>query len=369
MRSNPGIISLKINKGITLMKPTVKSIAQKLGVSPSAVSFAINGKSGISEETRQRILAELEKCGYKKKKSVPSIKRHIRYVVFHNNEHVVQETNFSSLVLKGIEDVASEYGCEVVITYFDASKDWNSQLEIMIRDTAGFIVLATDIRDEHILKALSCPAIKSLHQPVVLVDNATTLVDADCVVTGNLDGAYKAVSYLFSLGHPDVGYLRSVERIDNFDERQAGYEKARHAANLPDDKVPCIINVGISSEQAFADMNKWLDDGNVPPSALFAENDFIALSAMRALKAHGYSIPEDISIIGFDDMPFSSMSEPPLTTVCINKDQIGHLAVNFLLEKITQNEMYAPKYDFSPVRATVSAKLVLRETTAAFNKK
>lgn len=350
------------------MKPTVKSIAQKLGVSPSAVSFALNGKSGISDETRERILAELKRCGYQKKKTLPSFNRHIRYVIFCNNDRVVQETSFSSLVLQGIEEIGAEYGSDVIVSYFDASKNWDTQIHAMGQSVSGLIILATEVHDNDIKKALASSAVKELNMPLVMVDNATTLTDIDCIVAGNLDGAFKAVSKLFSLGHPDVGYLRSVERIDNFDERRAGYDKARRAAGIAGHVPPCIIDVGISSDQAFEDMNRWLDEGNVPPSAFFAENDFIALSAMRALKGHGYRIPEDVSIAGFDDMPFSSMSEPPLTTVRITKEQIGRLAMHFLLERILQAETGVPKRPLSPVRVTVSADLMIRETTAPYKR-
>ena len=191
---------------------TAKDIAEKLGVSPSAVSLALNGKPGVSVATRERILAEAIRMGYITQKSSAEAVPNIRYVIFLERGDAVRETSFYSIVLQGIEARAKEYGYNVLISYFDTSKDWNEQINVICKDISGLIVLGTEIKDRHIAMA-QAHGVGRLDLPLVMVDNATSLVDLDCVVADNRCGAYRAASYLLNKGYPDVGYLRSTVRL------------------------------------------------------------------------------------------------------------------------------------------------------------
>lgn len=364
---------------------TAKELAAKLGVSPSAVSIALNGRKGISEKTRQRILEEARKLGYqgmrgpykKKDPQVPTSgpgsqsasllqpsagmpfpgNRNVRYVIFLDSGMAVRETSFYSIVLQGIEAQARELGINVLVSYFDAGGDWASQMEVLKQESGGIILLATEVRDEHIRRYLDMDPKPDL--PVCLVDNATSLADVDCVVSDNLRGAYRAVKYLFDRGFQDVGYLRSRTRIDSFDEREAGVRKAREELGVPGSQKLPVVEVSVSSDQAYQDMCDHLEAGLQPERAYFADNDIIAAACVRAMKAHGYRVPEDVSVIGFDDMPLCSLLEPPLTTVGVEKELIGRLAMQLLYRRmLSASEHNLPSF----LRITSSAKLILRES-------
>ena len=344
---------------------TAKDIAEKLGVSPSAVSLALNGKPGVSVATRERILAEAIRMGYITQKSSAEAVPNIRYVIFLERGDAVRETSFYSIVLQGIEARAKEYGYNVLISYFDTSKDWNEQINVICKDISGLIVLGTEIKDRHIAMA-QAHGVGRLDLPLVMVDNATSLVDLDCVVADNRCGAYRAASYLLNKGYPDVGYLRSTVRIDSFDEREAGIIKARREWGLLKKSPTQCVDVGISSEQAFYDMSTWLDQGGKPLPALFADNDIIAASCIRALKSHGYQVPRDVSVVGFDDMPICTMVDPPLTTVHIAKELMGMLAMEILHQRIRDGGRALCDERTDMLRTTISTHLVERESVAPF---
>lgn len=341
------------------MRTTAKSIAKKLGISTSAVSLALNGKAGVSEKTRELVLSEAIRMGYHTKSDAPSANKNIRYVIFLDETSAVRETSFYFIVLQGIEVIARKLGYNVLVSHFYAAQDWREQIAAITKDVSGLILLGTEIKDNYIYKAIE-NELGKVNLPLVLVDNATSIVDIDCVVADNLRGAYNAVSYLLQKGHKDVGYLRSPLRIDSFDERQAGYEKSRLEHGIPSDIAPPIIDVGISSEAAYYDLCRWLDSGNKPCSAYFADNDIIAASCARAFKQKGYRIPEDVAIIGFDDMPICTMIDPPLTTVKILKEQMGNVAMDILHQRIQDGSFNLSDKRIGVYRIVISTHLTER---------
>lgn len=351
------------------MEITAKDIAERLGISASSVSFAMNGKPGVSVATRGKILAEAERMGYTiPKKQSFTATQNIRYVIFLEGGATVKETSFYSIVLQGIEAKAKEYGYNVLVSYFYSGGDWADQISAICSDVAGLIILATEVEDVHIDKVFTY-GVEKMNIPIVMVDNATSMVDVDCVVSDNLRGAYKAVSYLFDKGHHDVGYLRSKSRIDNFDERQAGVLKARKERGIGEQTPIQLIDISISSEQAYEDMCAWLDSGAKPLSAFFADNDIIAAACIRALKSKGYRVPEDISIVGFDDMPICTMIDPTLTTIRVMKEQMGMTAMEILHKRILNADYALTDQRIGVYRIIISTHLVERDSVIAQNAK
>lgn len=345
---------------------TARNLAQKLNLSPSAVSLALNGRQGVSESTRQRVLEEARRAGYTGTRgrhdelSKEESPRVIRYVIFLESGMAVSETSFYSIVLQGIEPKAKELGFNVLVSYFNAQEDWISQLEVLEKDVSGVILLATEVRDEHIRKFMNLNR-QHTDLPACFVDNATSLIDIDSVVSDNLRGAHMATSYLLNKGFSDVGYLRSKTRIDNFDEREAGVRKARCEYGIPDCRSLSTISVSSSSEQAYQDMCDALSNGIKPERAYFADNDIIAAACIRALKSHGYRVPEDVSVIGFDDMPLSTLFEPPLTTIRVEKELLGKVAMKLLGMRIEQHEsLFGEHKPAAAFRVTVSARMIER---------
>jgi len=352
---------------------TAKELAEKLNLSPSAVSLALNDRPGVSKKTRRRVLEEAQKYGYtsrirsRRSQARKTETRNIRYVIFQDTGMAVGETSFYSIVLQGVEAEAKELGFNVQVTYFDANEDWKTQLDALSDGICGIILLATEINEKHIRKFHEIAGGHPIFQlPFCLVDNSLNMENADfhadCVVSDNERGAAMAVDLLYSRGFKDVGYLRSKTRISSFDEREAGVLKARKLRGAGEDQPLHTVAISSSSEPAYIDMCEYLDAGNKPAPAYFADNDIIAAACARALKAHGYRVPEDVSVIGFDDMPLCTLFEPPLTTVGIDKQLLGKLAMKVLGDRLTEGSVLSDQKYRTSLRITSTARIIERES-------
>ncbi len=340
------------------MAITAKKIAEKLNLSPSAVSLALNGKPGVSDSTRELVLAEAERMGYAKQKVTTAGPQNIRFVIFLGHQRIIQETTFYSYILQGIEKYAKRYGYNVLVSYYRADEDPTLQLNAISADVTGLIILGTSIERSRL--DLLQPLF-DLDLPMVMVDNYIESLGIDCVVTDNYRGVYNATKYLLAKGYTDLGYLRSKSKIDNFRRRQEGFFNACKEADL--NQKYTMIDVGISSQMAYDDISLWLEQGNKPPRALVADNDVIATACTRALKAHGYRIPEDVAVIGFDNMPLCTMVDPPLTAIDVNKEMIGKTAVNLLHNRINEFYSGAECMDDGTLLVYVSTRLIERDST------
>lgn len=341
------------------MAITAKMIAAKLHLSPSAVSLALNGKPGVSASTRELVLTEAEKLGYAKHKLMAQVPQNIRFVIFlGEKEEIIQETTFYSHILQGLEKYAKRLGYNVLVSYYRVNENASLQLSAISADIAGMVILGTAITPSHLNEL---QMLFDLNIPMVMVDNYIESLGVDCIVTDNFRGVYNATNYLLRKGYLDLGYVRSKIKIDNFTMRQEGFFKAY--GEVCPEKEPTLIDVGVSSQKAYIDMYNWLDRGNTPPRALIADNDVIAAACVRALKAHGFRVPSDVAIIGFDNMPLCSIVEPPLTAIDVNKELIGKMAMNILHNRINDFYRDAPSNDDGTLLTYVSTKLIEREST------
>lgn len=312
------------------MRVSIKDIATALGVSASTVSMALHDHHGISDETKAKVVAKAAELGYTKhlKTNEPS-PEFIQLVIYKKHGNVVADTPFFSQLTQGIEYQTKKKGHNLLITYFYENQDVQEQLRsILSSNCSGILLLATEMMDgdlEHF---------ENLNIPMVILDSYFPNRPFDCIGINNVQGACAAVEHLVEQGHRKIGYLSSKVGIRNFYERMDGYKKGLRLSgetNKPDENIYKITPV---AEEALKDMNAYLRDKPEIPTAFYADNDIIATSCMRALKAHGYRIPEDISIIGFDDTPMCDLVDPPLTTMHVKKNSLGVLAVNRLLERM-----------------------------------
>jgi LacI family transcriptional regulator len=174
----------------------------------------------------------------------------------------------------------------------------------------------------------------SANRSVVILDSYFENYNLDCIVIDNIQGAYLATSHLMEHGHKRIGHLASSVEINNFKERHEGFAKAVNRSSETCDSIYNTIRLRPTTEGAYEDMKSYLEKRPDLPTAFFADNDIIAISCMRALKEAGYKIPQDISIVGFDDTPMAYVTSPKLTTVRVGKELLGTRAVIRLIEKI-----------------------------------
>ena len=312
------------------MGVSAKSIAQELGLSQSTVSLALRGRPGISESTKQRILQKAAEMGYQKAETA-QLKgpRFLSLVLYKKHGSVLADTPFFSDLIQGIDHQAKACGYQLFVTYFYEKQNIQEQLDSLRNSfCSGIILLATEMHSKDFLPFLS------LQVPVVILDRYFPEFEYDCVVINNIYGAKRAVQHLIEKGHTRIGYLRSSVEIRNFRERYEGYLKGIRLLGRTQSEHPFIVSVSPVAEEAIRDMDQYLAQNPQLPTAFFADNDNIASSCVMSLQKAGYRVPEDISIIGFDDMPICKMMRPALSTMSVAKTQLGACAVDFLIRRI-----------------------------------
>lgn len=335
------------------MAITAKELAKMLKVSPATVSLALRGCPGVGDETRRRILETAAQYGYEPKEHPHSNRSGIiQLVVYKRHGKVMADAPFFDQLTEGIAQQAGLLGYHLSVSYFYGSQDPQEQLRsLKSLKSAGIILLATEMRRR------DAEQFAGLEIPVVVLDNYFPSLQFDAVGIDNRQGAWLAVRYLIDCGHTRLGYLHSSVEIRNFSERQDGYLSAIRA--LPEeaarDAARRIIRVGISPETAIVDMRKYLAGEPMLPTAFFVDNDRIATGCCHALQEAGIRIPQEVSVIGFDDSSICQMMNPPLTTMGVQKERMGALAVNRLHERM-QNAM--PE----TVRMQVQPSIVVRSS-------
>lgn len=331
----------------------IKDIAEAANVSASTVSLVLNNKPGISDETRQKVLKLVEEMGYSTNLlSKPAFNNqgNIRFMIYKKHGFVVSDTPFFSALMEGIDQETRNERYNLVVSYVNECDTNKSEMLRILAESSpdGIILLATEMLPDDL------HTFNQLNIPFVALDNYFNMEKVDAIAISNIHGAYEATKYLIDMNHKKIGYLHSSIGINNFDQRKEGYTKALSDRDIKLNKK-FIYCLEPTMEGAYNDMHKILQLKPSLPTALFADNDIIAFGAIKALKEHGLRIPEDISIIGFDDMPFCEMIEPALTTIKVNKQNMGMVAVRRLVEKIeADSEGY--------LKVEVGTELIIRRS-------
>ncbi|KIR02608.1 hypothetical protein P261_01423 [Lachnospiraceae bacterium TWA4] len=335
---------------------TNREIASKLGISPAALSLIINHKAGVSDETRIRVLNELKEIGYEHLiKDLPSVStNNICFIIYKRHGEILDNHPFFLLLMENIENQARHYGYNIILNTVDKRYPIEPQIQ-RINDLGckGAIIFATEMLDDDILY------FKNLQIPFVSLDNDFSRLDCNTIAINNQMGTYQAINYLISLGLKRIGYLKSTIRISSFIERELGYQTALQSFGynfLPED----ILDVHYSEEGCYRDLRDYLSTkkDNSIAQAFVCDDDTIAGGAIRAFHEFGYKIPDDISIIGFNDRPSCEVTLPPLTTINVSKHAFAVEAVDELIRLI--NLPYSSESRCRKIR--IGTRLVIRKS-------
>ncbi|MCL2840177.1 MAG: substrate-binding domain-containing protein [Defluviitaleaceae bacterium] len=334
------------------MSITAKELAKMMNLSEAAVSMALRNKSGVSTQTRLKVLALAEEHGYDfSKVTKPNVEsKHITFAIYRrHHSSIVGDTPFFAELSEGIETACAENQYKLHVTYIHKNEDVQKKTEdIASSDCAGLILLGTEMLLEDF------KPFKDLRVPVVVLDTYLDFGDCDCVLINNVQGAQIATDYLINRTKKQPGYLRSAYPLGNFDEREDGFYRAVRRHGMSKSKT-IVHSLTPSVEGAFADMMEIMEQGDELAPCYFADNDWIAIGAMKAFQKKGLKIPEDIAIVGFDNIPMAAYMEPSLTTVHVPKKYMGKMAVKRLIDVIQNDEHY-------PIKLEVSTKLKKRRT-------
>ena len=322
------------------VRPRIRDIAKLADVSIATVSLVLNNKPGVGKETRDRVLELAHELHYEKRQGGGPLDRSgttagtIRFLKISRHGHTVNRdhTVFISDYIDGITSGARAQNFKIEVSTFDSTP-----IEDIVEslgdssDLSGAVVLGTELSRDDI------NAFQGNRLPVVFLDTFIDFLPFDFVDMNNQDSVYRAIEHFVQNGHRTIGMVRSSVQTRNFQLRHSGFLQTMTALDLPI-HPEYIYDCDSTFDGAYQDMRSAIANGATLPPALFCTNDIIAFGALKAIREAGYRVPEDVSVIGFDDLPTSALLDPPLTSVRVSKWEIGNAAVNRLIHRIENRD-------------------------------
>lgn len=313
--------------------PTIIDVARHAGVSKTTVSRVVGGEDDkVRQETRQRVLAAIEELGYAPNAVASSLRTDRTNIIMLAIPDITNP--FWPAVARGVQDVMDEEGYAVVF----ANSDWDENREKM------FLAMTRRNRFDALLINPICitnEALKSLHIPTILIGSHEDYPDFDIVGSDSYGGTQLALAHLYNLGHRRIGLIRGRRQSRPGHSRLIGYHDFLQEKGLPVDER-LIVQVPFDQaggRQALQELMALPE----PPTAVLAANDILAIGALQAAHKSGIAIPEQLSIIGMDDIYAASTTTPPLTTIAKPQYEIGRQAALFLLDRVQGKAIVQPR--------------------------
>ncbi len=334
----------------------LRDLAQRLGVHPSTVSRVLSGdpSARLSEATRSRILDVARATGYRPNRLARSLKIQRTLVL---GMVIPDITNpFFSGLFRAVEDAAGDAGYSVILCNTD---DSDARFEQHLRvlgegHVDGLLIAAVHRRDTQVDMLLRARGI-----PFVLVNRRRDDPDDWWVIPDDRAGARTAVDYLHRLGHRRIAHIAGATDISTTATRVEAFREGLAARGILDERL--IVTGGLAEEGGQRGMEQLLRlPSKLRPTAAFVANDFAALGAMAVARRAGVRVPEDLSIVGYNDAALAARSEPPLTTLHVPIPDMGRIATELLIRRLTA------EVDSSntPVQVTLPVELVVRGSAA-----
>ncbi|MDR7129043.1 LacI family transcriptional regulator [Algoriphagus sp. 4150] len=334
-------------------KATIHDIAEKLQVTASTVSRALNNNPRISDATKRKVLKAAKELNYQPNNIASALRsgrsRLIGVIVPTANR------NFFSSVIRGIEEIANSLNYKVVITqsYDDYEKEMQTVEALLNAQVDGVIasVGKTTENVDHFKKILK----KGI--PLVLFDRVTNELDVSQVVIDDYYGAFEATEHLISEGCRRIVHFSSSQNINIYKERKRGYEDAllKHGIAV-DSKLIRFSKMQL--EDGRASMQEVIDE-KISFDAVFSASDYSIMGAMQVLKENGYNLPQDVKLVGFGDEPFTSFTEPTLTTVNQKSIPMGKITAETFFEILGQKD----QANNIPKKTILKPELIIRNSS------
>lgn len=329
---------------------TIRDVAKKAGVSVSTVSRAFNNYSDINPETREKILKISEELGY-----VPNIVA--RSLVSSKNFRLgllIEDYDPAGLlnqmifeIVMGFKNSATKQGYETVLLTTTSDMQKTEKLDKLFAEKQldGAFIMGLKITDEYYKQ------LNEIKMPCVLMDVSMKNPMVSCIGVDNIRGAFLATEYLINSGHKKIAFINGSKEAFVSYERLDGYYLALNRHGIPVDNS-LVVYGGFSDKGAEEAVEKLMSEHN-DITAIFCASDMMAIGAINKLNEMAISVPEEVSVVGFDDIFVASFMTPKLTTIKQDKNKIGETAVSLLL-----NSINGQKID----RVLIEPELIVRES-------
>ncbi|WP_041076065.1 LacI family DNA-binding transcriptional regulator [Thermotoga caldifontis] len=327
---------------------TMRDIAERAGVSVNTVSRVLNNKPDISKETREKILKIAKELGYIKNVTASALRSRQTRIVGVILEDI---TNlFFAEVMKGIEAAARKQNYQLLLmnTGTDPKKQREAIQTLLERRVEGIVITPSENGLSDLEK------LASINVPVVIVGRHFEGLQLDEIHSDEVKGGYLATKHLLSKGRKNILFINSVPENSAARMREEGYRKALREAKvfLPEDYI--IVTADPNMEAGYRAVFKAVEK-KLPFDGIFCYNDMFAFGAIRALEELGKRVPQDVAVVGYDDVTLSSYYRPSLTTIRINKFGLGFEAFKMLFQRMTGRRK-------KPKRTIMDVELIVRES-------
>ena len=313
------------------MTVTIKDVAKKANVSVSTVSLVLNDKKGISEKTRQEVLKAIKELNYHPHRGARGLasKKNGNIGFILTDNHFSRAEPFYTKIFLGSEFEARKHNYYILLTTVDHKFTKKSIPRFLLERNVDGVILAGKIP----LGLVNY--IRQYDLPMVFIDYIPPKGKYYAVLIDNIDGAIKAVTHLIEKGHERIGFIGGDISHPSIQERLEGYKRALLQKNITIDEKIIVTDEPLTSEtDGYSAVCKLLKKDN-SITAIFAANDAMAVGCMRCLHEHGIKVPEQIALVGFDDVDIAVQMNPRLTTIKVNKEEIGAVAISSMVEMIS----------------------------------
>lgn len=335
-----------------MKRATINDVAKRAGVSKTTVSHVINNTRFVEEETKQRVLQVISAIGYYPSLVARSLTTNRTGVI---GVVVSDVTNsFFGDLLRGVEDVLQPKNYSIVVCNTDEILEReNHYIDLLLRQRVDGMIAAATSQKWGVLNQAD-----EQHTPVIFLDRSYEGLEGPFVGVNNWKGAFMGTKHMIECGHNKIGILAGFQRLSTMRERLAGFREALHdhQIDLPNEWV---IESPLGIEQGCEAALKILALPN-RPTALFVSNNLLTLGALLAIRELGLHCPEDISLVGFDDHPWSEVSSPPLTVVRQPSRRLGQIAAEIMLSLVNGVQPLEK-------RVILDCELVVRESCCVYH--
>lgn len=309
---------------------SMQDIADRLQISKNAVSLALNGKPGVSEETRELVIGLARKLHYGKMAEPAGKSTESKNILVFIPEYIRSDSYFYNEIYWSVDYRASQRGYTAVMGTITDEMQENNEMPTVYGglDFCGFLLVGV-FRTEYV------QFLMQQETPMLSLDHIYYGLDLKCVVTANIEGAYYITQKVIAHNHTEIGFIGSYNMTSSIFERWCGFQKALMEAGLPVKQEYVIgdsspLSTLLSDPQELAVSLSHMEK---LPTAFVCGGDRIAIAAIEALKQLGYKVPQDISVVGFDDIEIGKFSEPKLTTMHVRRKSLGRMAVDLLIQE------------------------------------
>lgn len=326
-----------------------RDIAELAGVSISTVSRVLGDVGGISESVKEQVYAAAAELGYEK--SDDSDRTRLRNVTLLTNLPLAPSNDpFHADVLNTVELACSEAGVQLSLASFNNGPGSDEKVFSRIQQNPADGLLLLSMDDMRIVDQ-----IREMNIPLVMINVDNPDAPEDTFLPDNYQGARLAMRHLLENGHERILHIAESRRLTIRRRTEAYHASLEEAGIRVDPKL--IVETEINAEETYRVMKKRLKDSGPDFTAVFCANDISAMGFMRAAQELGLRIPQDISVVGFDDIASVAFLTPPLTTVRIEVGELASLALHRLIERVANP-------DLTPMRVSLACRLIKRQSVA-----